>query len=349
MVESEVNGQRPVAAGPAPAAQARASNSRLTRSSWRTWPQRKLRRKVPRVDGALTVPPRVQAVPPVRNTSASSMQSPPASAEATSVIILSPVFARPGGIAQVEALPDEFGQAEMPGQGGGKEQPGIGHQAAVVEGDTDAVGVVAWVASIGVLLVLGSVCCFKTIIPDSKEHPLASSEGFPHAFVRWIRAKRRLSEWPDIRLDMESLRTWYRFEMERQVQPDAEVNGFLAYLNERQVPWGIVTNGSPSQHGKCRAAGLDKLAGFIIVSEEAGYRKPDARIFRDALEATGLAAPEQVMFVGDNPLADIDGAKRFGMKAAWVRRDRPYPPDLIPPDHVIDLVIEVRDIVGLAK
>ena len=51
---------------------------------------------VPRVDGALTVPPRVQAVPPVRNTSASSMQSPPAMAEATRVISLSPVLARPG-------------------------------------------------------------------------------------------------------------------------------------------------------------------------------------------------------------------------------------------------------------
>ena len=46
------------------------------------------------------------------------------------------------GIAQVEALLDEFGQAEMPGQGGRKEQPGIGHQAAVVEGDLDPVGVV---------------------------------------------------------------------------------------------------------------------------------------------------------------------------------------------------------------
>ena len=159
--------------------------------------------------------------------------------------------------------------------------------------------------------------------------------------------RRWISEWPDVGLDMESLRTWYRAEMERQVRPDEEVNGFLARLNERRMPWGIVTNGSPSQHGKCRAAGLDKLAPFIIVSEEAGYRKPDPRIFRDALEATGLSTPEQVMFVGDNPLADIDGAKRFGMKAAWVRRDRPYPPDLIPPDHVIDLVIEVRDIVDL--
>ena len=87
---------RGASTGPAPAAQARASSSRLTRSSWRTWPHRKLRRKVPRVDGALTTQPRAPAVPPVRNTSTSSMQSPPASAGATRVIILSPVFARPG-------------------------------------------------------------------------------------------------------------------------------------------------------------------------------------------------------------------------------------------------------------
>ncbi len=158
--------------------------------------------------------------------------------------------------------------------------------------------------------------------------------------------RRWLSEWPDAGLAMDSLTRWYRAEMERQVEPDAEVNGFLALLNERRMPWGIVTNGSPSQHGKCRKAGLDELAPFIIVSEEAGYRKPDPRIFQDALEATGLADPGQIMFVGDNPEADIDGAKRFGMKAAWVRRGRQYPPDLMPPDHVIDHVTEVRDIVS---
>ena len=73
--------------------------SRLTRSNWRRemWPHRKLRRKVPRVDGALTTQPMAPPVPPVRNTSASSMKSPPASAEATRVSSLSPGFARPGG------------------------------------------------------------------------------------------------------------------------------------------------------------------------------------------------------------------------------------------------------------
>ena len=157
------------------------------------------------------------------------------------------------------------------------------------------------------------------------------------------------NEWPEVGLDMGSLKRWYRSEMERQVRPDAEVNGFLAHLNERRMPWGIVTNGSPSQHGKCRVAGLDRLAAFIIVSEEAGYRKPDPRIFRDALKATGLASPARVMFIGDNPAADIDGAKRFGMKAAWVRRGRQYPDDLQPPDHVIDHVTEVRNIVSATQ
>ena len=95
-----MNGESP---GPAPAFQARASNSRLTRSSWRMWPHRKLRRKVPRAcpresggGGRLDYAASGGAVLPVRNASAASMQSPPASADATSVKILSPVLARPG-------------------------------------------------------------------------------------------------------------------------------------------------------------------------------------------------------------------------------------------------------------
>ena len=46
-------------------------------------------------------------------------------------------------MAQVQVLVNQFGQAQTPGQGGRKEQTGIGHQAVIVEGDADAVGVVA--------------------------------------------------------------------------------------------------------------------------------------------------------------------------------------------------------------
>ena len=49
---------------------------------------------------------------------------------------------------------------------GRKEQPSIVDQAVVVEGDADAVGVVAWQHLLGARS-LGSVFCYKTIIPEA--------------------------------------------------------------------------------------------------------------------------------------------------------------------------------------
>ena len=52
--------------------------------------------------------------------------------------------------------------------------PGIGHQAAVVEGDLDPVGVVAWQHLLGAPFP-GPFFCYKTIIPEAQEHLLAAS------------------------------------------------------------------------------------------------------------------------------------------------------------------------------
>ena len=104
-----------------------------------TCPHRKLRRKVPRVEGALTTLPRVQAVPPVR--SASSMQSPPR--QRRCVIILSPVLARPGARPRSTG---NLGQAQVR-QRGGKDQPGV--DQAVVRRRCGCGRVGGVVASIG--------------------------------------------------------------------------------------------------------------------------------------------------------------------------------------------------------
>ena len=45
--------------------------------------------------------------------------------------------------AEVKVMVDEFGQAQVLGEGGRKEQSSIGHQAVVVKDDADAVGMVA--------------------------------------------------------------------------------------------------------------------------------------------------------------------------------------------------------------
>ena len=96
------------------------------------------------MEGALTTQPRVQAVLPVRNASASSMQSPPASAEVTRVEILSPGLARPGASPRSRCRSTSWGRPRCKARVAGRISPAIGHQAAVVEGDLDPVGVVAW-------------------------------------------------------------------------------------------------------------------------------------------------------------------------------------------------------------
>lgn len=69
-------------------------------------------------------------------------------------------------------------------------------------------------------------------------------------------------------------------------------------------------------------AGLRKLRinGFflvVIVSETVGWRKPSSRIFQEALNGLRVKVDE-VIYVGDNPSEDIQGAKKVGMKTIFV-------------------------------
>ena len=186
--------------------------------------------------------------------------------------------------------------------------------------------------------------------PVGREEAIALMEawdGDGYANRREFR-EAMLAQWPEAGLDLDALNAWYRQAMDRHTLPDASVNGFLAQLNRAGMPWGIVTNGNgPNQRTKCGLPGLADLARFIVVSEEQGYAKPDPRIFRDAMTALGLASPESVLFVGDNPVNDIDGARAFGMQTAWVSRGQQFPADLHPPGHVIERVTDLRGVLGV--
>ena len=46
--------------------------------------------------------------------------------------------------SEVNVVVDEFTQSQVLGEGDRKEQPSIDHQAVVVEGDVDAVGLLRW-------------------------------------------------------------------------------------------------------------------------------------------------------------------------------------------------------------
>ena len=166
-----LNGSSP---GPAPAVQAPASNSRLTRSNWRTWPHRKLRKNVPRVDGALTTQPSTRSVPPARCASASSMQSPPANADATRVRNLSPAFARPGASPQSTWSSTSSRRPRCWAKVTGRISPALATRRWSSKANWMrsgwSSGSICWV-----LLVSGRFAVSQTIIPEAKEHFLTPS------------------------------------------------------------------------------------------------------------------------------------------------------------------------------
>ena len=93
----------------------------------------------------------------------------------------------------------------------------------------------------------------------------------------------------------------------------------------RQYKLGLITNGTgETQRAKLQALALDGLFDPVLISEEVGVRKPDQRIFELAL-ASWRVAPESVLFVGDDPVSDIQGAKAAGMRALGVGHEDGIP------------------------
>ena len=82
---------------------------------------------------------------------------------------------------------------------------------------------------------------------------------------------------------------------------------------------GLVSNFTyaPVIHAGLRRLRLNPYFDAILVSQDVGWRKPHPKIFEEALKRLKRGA-KQAVFVGDNPIEDIRGAKNVGMKAIFI-------------------------------
>lgn len=81
------------------------------------------------------------------------------------------------------------------------------------------------------------------------------------------------------------------------------------------------------QHHKIDRLGIRDEVDAVVVSGDVGFHKPDPRAFQAALAAVG-GQPGAAAMVGDNLVADIEGALGAGFaRAVWLTRRRYRPPD----------------------
>ena len=134
------------------------------------------------------------------------------------------------------------------------------------------------------------------------------------------------------------------FAIRRDTKPS------LSKLKEMGILMGVVSNHHNSEALIDHLSALGILDFFqpVVASCEAGWRKPDPRIFRLCLSRMGVS-PEEAIFVGDLLDFDILGAKGVGMHSVLIPdRVTGYRnvESVVKPDFVVRKLTEVPDIVA---
>lgn len=136
-------------------------------------------------------------------------------------------------------------------------------------------------------------------------------------------------------------RSWFRRDLPRHVRANPDVQHALQRLG-RHHRLLVISNGGAGQRTKLANAELSALFDHVYISAETRSRKPAATMFRRASNDM-CAEPSRILHIGDDPVADVAGARAVGFGTCWISHGRPYPADGLPP------TLQVRDVAELAQ
>jgi len=133
----------------------------------------------------------------------------------------------------------------------------------------------------------------------------------------------------------EAFAVWH--SARNQVEPYDEVVPALEKL-KRRFRLATLTNGNAD----LAVIGLAHHFEVTLSAGALGYAKPDPRAYAALADALTLK-PAEILFVGDEPHADVDGPRTVGMQTVWVNRAGVVWPDALPAADA-----SVTDLDGLA-
>ena len=125
------------------------------------------------------------------------------------------------------------------------------------------------------------------------------------------------------------------------VRPWPDAAPLMETLKKQGYKLGLVTNGPEDfQTEKAKRIGLFDCFDCVLTSGAEGRAKPHPQIFAHALQLLGCD-PEEAVFVGDSPVADVCGARGVGMHAVWMRYYDLWPEPYAKPAYSIARLAEL--------
>lgn len=127
----------------------------------------------------------------------------------------------------------------------------------------------------------------------------------------------------DLRLD--SLFEVYLREYRARWRLFPDVLATLEDLRSCGYRLGLLTNGNAAQQrDKLSNTDIEDKFDAICISEEIGAQKPEQASFGTLAAQLGVST-EECLFIGDNPVQDIAGARGAGMVAVQIDRSSQEP------------------------
>jgi 2-haloalkanoic acid dehalogenase type II len=97
------------------------------------------------------------------------------------------------------------------------------------------------------------------------------------------------------------------------------------------------------------AIGLRHFFDGHFAAREVGALKPDPMVFRHVLKHAQLPA-ESVLHIGDDPVADVQGARNAGMHSYWMNREgATWASHLGAPPPTVSRLDELLPVLGIDK
>ncbi|MCQ2914887.1 MAG: HAD family hydrolase [Alphaproteobacteria bacterium] len=168
---------------------------------------------------------------------------------------------------------------------------------------------------------------FKEIMKDHKTKftstlPKEKIDLMPQLFAEIFRASslKILRLYPNVKTVLDTLKKDYK----------------LAVVSDGQEAWA---------RQELNFVGLNDYFNPVIISSKYGYRKPDPRLFKKALDELGIE-PFEAIYVGNDKFHDILGANQIGMTSVWFKSNQGDQTYKATPDYTMTNWSELPEIIS---
>lgn len=131
------------------------------------------------------------------------------------------------------------------------------------------------------------------------------------------------------------------FRARNELEPFVDVRPALERLKPRYA-LATLSNGNAD----LALIGLAELFRVSLNARQIGAAKPARDCFEKLADALQLE-PQAILYVGDDPLLDVEAARAAGLRTAWInRRGLPWPSAIAAPDLTVEDCRALADALG---